>query len=390
MLAGVALTAAPAQANLAANTQIFNNASLSYNDGSTTRTATASVVVSVSLVPGNPNIAIGAFQTTAYAGPNTVLHNSFTVTNSGNGPDTFTLATAIAGSTNTTGPTAAVSSPLTNLSLGGSITVAGSTVNQVLVPSDGVIGSSAVNGLMAGSIVSVGAEVRTIGSVVNSGSGIAQINLLSPLTSAPGAGVTVGEQKTVTVDVTAGTIGVAGTDITVNKTLTATSTHLGTATLTSASMTDTYKSGAATLTKYVRNLTTGVVGTGSKFTHNGTDYYPSGITAKSGDVLEYILLSSNGGSGSVTASVVTDVLPTAYVTLKSGYSGGTREFMYESEAGVQSFLTAANDGDTADYVGSTITVNVGVGATPTNGTNLGGSIASGKSVFVYYQVTVNN
>lgn len=393
-LAALVLHAAPARANIAANTQIVNQASLSYNDGSATRTATAAVTVTVSLVPGVPNITLGPSQTTSYNGPNTTVHNTFTVTNSGNGPDTFLLSSAITGSTNTSAPSAAVTNPAApaTLTLGGTITVADSTQTAIKVPSDGVADST-VNGIGAGSTVVIAGEVRTVVSVTDPGlNGVATINLASVLTNAPGAGVIVGEQKTVTVDVTAGTIASTGTNITVSKNLTATSTHSPAATFTSASsITDTFTSGVASLTKYVRNVTTGQAGT-TKLTHNSADYYQSGITAKSGDILEYILVASNSGSAAVTSSVVTDTLPTAYVTLKATpYSGNTKDFVYEDAAGTLSYLTAANDGDVASYNAGqgTITVNVGSSATPTNGSNQGGAIDPGKSVFVYYQVTVN-
>lgn len=393
-LAALALHAAPAFASVAANTQIVNQASLSYNDGAAIRTATAAVTVTVSLVPGIPNIAIGPPQTTSYNGPNTVLHNTFTVTNSGNGPDTFNLGTVVSGAANTTAPTSVVANPAVpgTLALGGTITVAGSTKSAILVPSDGVA-DSAVNGITAGSTVVIGGEVRTVNAVSDPGlSGTATITLSSALTNpAPGAGVIVGEQKTVTVDVTAGSIGTPGVNITVNKNLTVTSTHAPGATLTSASITDTFTSGVASLTKYVRNVTTGQTGT-TKLTHNAADYYQSGITAKTGDVLEYILVASNSGSAAVTASVVTDVLPTSFVTLKTAvYNANTKDLIYEDASGTLTFLSAANDGDTANYNAgtSTITVNVGTGATANNGTNLGGAIDAGKSVFVYYQTVIN-
>jgi uncharacterized repeat protein (TIGR01451 family) len=391
--AAFTLSAQAAFANTAANTQIFNQATLSYSDGATSRTATASVIVTVSLVPAAPTIAAGPPQSTSYAGPATVLHNTFVVTNNGNGPDTFTLSTLITGSTNTTGPGAAVVNPLApaTLALGGTITISGCTTTAIKVPSDGSAADSTVNGITGGSTVVIAGEVRTVSLVVDpGGTGTATITLASPLTSAPGAGVTVGEQKAVTVDVTAGTITTAGTDITVAKNLTATSTHAPNPTLTSASITDTYTSGVASLTKYVRNLTTSQAGTGIKLTHNTADYYPSGITAKTGDVLEYILLATNSGSGPVTASVITDILPTEFVTLKTGVYPGATDLAYESDTGVFSYLTQANDGDTGYYNAgtSTIRVNVGTGATANNGTNLGGSIGAGKSVYLYYQVTV--
>src|SRR5690242_9142687 len=172
-VAALAIPATSAFATIAANTQIVNQASLSYNDGSATKTATAAVTVTVALVPGTPNIALGPAQATSYNGPGTVLHNTFTVTNSGNGPDSFTLASAITASTNTnngTAPTATVTNPAApgTLALGGSITVTGSTSTAIKVPSDGTA-DSIVNGIQAGSNVVIAGEVRTVNSVVDPG-----------------------------------------------------------------------------------------------------------------------------------------------------------------------------------------------------------------------------
>lgn len=397
------MAANAAFASTAANTQIFNQARLDYTDGGTSRFTTASVIVTVSLVPATPAIAPGPPQLISYAGPLTKLHNTFEVTNTGNGPDTFTLATAITGFTNTTGPAAAVVNPLApaTLSLGASITVGGSTLTVIRVPSDGGLPDSTVNGIAANSTVVIAGESREVDSVVDpGGTGVATITLKvamagSPVGTPPGAGVVVGEKKTVTVDVTSGTITASGTDITVSKNLTATSTHDVSKTLTSASITDTYTSGVASLSKFVRNLTTGVAGTGTKLTHNGADYWPAGVVAKPSatpqlEVLEYILLVSNSGTGPVTASVITDVLPTDFVTFKTGAYTGAKDLAYEDDAGVFAYLTGTNDADTGKYDAGQgkITVNVGAGATGNTGTNLGGSIAAGKSVYLYYQVSV--
>lgn len=169
-----------AWATTAANTQIVNQAQLSYFDGAGTRTATAQVIVTVTLVPAIPGIAIvSGIQSTSYAGPATTLHNTFSVTNNSNGPDTFTLAANITSSTNTSGPTATVSNPLAplQLNLGGSITVAGSTQTVILVPSDGTA-DSVVNGIKAGTTIVIGGEARTVSTVVDPGtSGTATITL---------------------------------------------------------------------------------------------------------------------------------------------------------------------------------------------------------------------
>lgn len=378
----LALSAGNALANVAANARIINNATLSYNDGTGTRTATASVTVTVALVPAIPIVTPGPPQTTSYGGSSTLQTNSFTVTATANGPDTYGITSAITASTNTTSPS--VTPQSSTLFLGATVTVSGSSASSIVVPSDGT-SDNFVNGIQAGSTVVIGAETRTVQSVVDNASGTSIINLTSALSSAPSAGVVVAEQKTVLVNVTAGNIGTPGTNITVTKNITVTSTTNSGITVTSGTVTDTYTSGTATLVKYVRNVTTPAAGTGV-YSYNSTNYYSSGITAKPGETLEYILVATNSGTGPVTSAVVTDSLPTTYVALKTGvYSSGTRDITYINESGIASYLTQGGGDDQATYASPTLTVYVGTGASSSSG----GSIAAGATVRVLYQVTVN-
>ena len=384
-LIGILLSiSAPAWANLAANTQIINQAQLSYFDGLTTKTATASVTVTVSLVASAPTIVPGPAQSTSYNGSGTTLTDSFTITSTANGPDTYNLSAAVTGSTNTTGPTVVPTAP--NVVLGASVTTIGSTAQVIVVPADGTSNSS-VNGIEVGDTVVINGESKTVTGISDNASGTSTITLNSALVGgAPGAGVLVAEKKTITTTVTAGTITSSGTDVTVSANITATSATTPGATATSASILNTFTSGVATLTKYVRNVTV-PSGTGSPYTYGGNNYYLTSVTAKPGDVLEYLLVATNSGAGSVSASVVTDVVPTRYVSLKTGvYSSGTRDVTYVNDAGAASYLTSVPDSDAATYAAPTLTVNVGTGAT----NSAGGTIPGGnKSVLVLYQVTVN-
>jgi hypothetical protein len=378
----LALSAGNAQANVAANARIINNATLSYNDGAGTITATASVTVTVALVPAIPTVAPGPPQTTSYGGPSTPLTNSFTVTATANGPDTYDVTSAITGSTNTTGPTATPHS--STLFLGATVTVSGSSTTSIVVPSDGT-GDNSVNGIQAGSAVVIGTETRTVQSVIDNASGTSAINLTAALSGAPSAGVVVAEQKTVLVDVTAGAITTTGTNITVIKNITVTSTTNTGITVTSGTVTDSYTSGAATLSKYVRNVTVPAAGTGSPYAYNSSNYYQAGITARPGDTLEYILVAANSGTGAVTSSAITDALPTTFVTLVPNAYGSSSEVTYVNEVGTAVTYSAANDADQATYASDTLTVNVGTGAT----SGAGGSIPASSSVLVLYMVTVN-
>jgi hypothetical protein len=377
-------SAGSALANVAANARIINSATLSYNDGTGTRTATASVTVTVAMVPAIPTVTPGPPQTTSYGGPSTPLTNSFIVTATTNGPDTYTVTTAITGSSNTSLATANVQPASASITLGATVTVSGSSTTSIVVPSDGTSDNS-VNGIQAGSTVVIGGEARTVQGVVDNATGTSTINLTVALSSSPAAGVVVAEQKTVLVNVTAGNIGTTGTNITVTKDITVTSTTNSGITVTSGTVTDTYTSGTATLSKYVRNVTLPAAGTGSPYVYNSSNYYLAGITARPGDTLEYILVAANSGTGPVTASVITDALPTTYVTLVPNAYGSGSEVTYVNEIGTAVTYSAASDTDQATYASGTLTVNVGTGAT----SGAGGSIPASSSVLVLYRVTVN-
>jgi len=383
----VAVSAAPARANLAANTQIINQAQLSYSDGVATKIATASVTVTVGLVAAAPNIIPGGPQSTSYTGAGTTLSDSYTITAGANGPDTYNLSAAVTGSTNTSGATAAATAP--TVALGASVTTVGSTTTTLVVPADGNLPGEmpGVNGIQVGDTVVINGETRTVTAISDSPSNTSTITLNAALGAAPGVGVLVAEQKVVTTTLTAGTITTPGSDVTVSAAITATSVSSSGATLTSAPVLNTFTSGVATLTKYVRNLSV-PSGSGVPYIYSGVNYYPAGVTAKPGETLEYILVASNSGSGAVSASVVSDVLPTSFVTLRANAYGVGREVTYVSDTNVATTLSAAPDADAAKYDAAlkTLTVYVGTGATNA----AGGSIPGGnKSVLVLYQVTLN-
>ena len=387
------VTAAPARANLAANTQIINQAQLSYNDGIATRTATASVTVIVGLVASAPNIIPGPPQSTSYSGAATPLTDSYTITAGANGPDTYNLSAAVTGSTNTAGATATSTAP--SVALGASVTTVGSTTTTLVVPSDGNLPGEmpGVNGIQVGDTVVINGEIRTVTAISDNPIGTSTITLNAALGAAPGVAVLVAEQKVVTVTVTAGTITTTGTDVTVSASITAISVSSAAATTTSGSVLNTYTSGLANLTKYVRNVSV-PSGTGIPYVYSGTNYYSAGVTAKPNDILEYILVSTNSGTGAVAAAVVSDVLPTSYVSLRLNAYGVGRDVTYVSDTNVVTTLTTVADADAASYTvaTSTLTVNVGSGATNAAGGVIPGTGAipvGNKNVLVLYQVTLN-
>ena len=383
-------SAASVWANLAANTQIINQATLSYNDGAGTRTATASVTVTVSLVPAALTIVPGANQSTSYS-TGATLTDSFTVTSAANGPDTYNITSTVTGSTNTTGATA--TPVVTTVTLGSSVTAAGSTKSVIVVPTDGNLAGEVpgVNGIAVGDSVVINGQLRTVIAIADNPTtgpnSTSTITLNAELSSAPGAGVLVAEQKVIQATVTPGTITTPGTDVTVSVTATVTSATNGSATATSTpAILNTFTSGVANLSKYVRNVTKPGSGTGVAYVYNSTNYYPAGVTAEPGNTLEYILVASNTStSGGVSASVITDALPTSYVTFKPGVYTGGKDVTYVSDTNAVSYYTAAPGDDQAAYSAPTLTVYVGTGAT----SSAGGTIPASSRVIVLYEVTVN-
>ena len=388
---------APAWANLAANTQIINSADLSYFDGAKTQHATATVTVTVSLVSGAPTIDKGGPYTTSYSGCGTTLIDSFLITAGSNGPDTYNLSAAVVpgapGTQNSTGPSAAPTPPTTTVFLGATVTTVGSYGSVLIVPFDGTIDTPAkVNGIVVGSTVVIktigGDQTKQVNSIQeNVPAGFTSITVNSPLSPVPPAGVLVAEQKTVTTTVTSGCIITSGTDVTVTDTLTATSGSGSGPAMTSGTVLNTYTSGNATLTKYVRNVTTSAPGTLPAFGYGSpsNSYYLSGVTAKPGEILEYLLIAKNTtASGTVSSAVITDAVPTGYVTFKTGEYPTAKDITYVDETGAYHYLTVAGGDDAGVYVAPNLTVNVGTGATIL----AGGSIAGNQSVAVLYQVTL--
>lgn len=406
------LSAGSAWANMAANATITNRATLSYNDGSNDLTLTVSVDVKVSLVPAQPNITPpGDGGPIPYNGPTTKLTNSFTVTATANGIDTYTLATAITGSTNVNGsPVAAInpannpnvnfpaSPALPNVTLGATVALAGSTTSNLIVPADGTGSATTVNGIKAGITVVIGLDTVAVSSVtLNSPATTYTVVLGTPLSALPAAGTLVAQQMTINVDVTAPS-GITAS-ATISKNLTVTSTTDPTKTRTAGPVTDRFSFTTASLGKYVRNVTTPADPTGiTPYTPTGVNtnkYYPSGITARPGEVLEYLLVA-NSGTVSMTNTVIADLLPVDFVTYKAGAFGvaGINDITYVNENTVASTMATPASGAIATYNAAFDTtagnakgkliVNAGSGANA----SAGGSLAVGKTVMVIYQVTV--
>lgn len=392
----IALTghAGTALADVAANAPIVNQASLTFDDGTGSQTINVSVVVKVSLVKGAASVSCATPATLAYNLADTAYTYTYYVTAGGNGPDTYSLASSVAGQNNTIAPGApavAIAAPdaPNSVALGATITAQGSAAGSsvLTVPQDG-LSDGELNGIDAGDwvVINGGTLAQVLGITdPDDDTSLATITLTAPLAAAVPAGIPVLERKEFTVTVYSGTIQTVGTDIEV---FTETSAANSDSTASNVcTVTTTYTSGKAALTKYVRNVSdngANPVAGGTPFTINLTnaDYFTAGVEGKATDVLEYLLVVENQGTGDLTAASINDVLPTDFVTFDSA----TYDVIYVDEDGGEHSLTQGGGDDRATLTGgAALEVHVG-GTNPAQTT--AGVIPFGKTVMVTYRVTI--
>jgi len=398
-LTALAVSAGSALANTAANTQITNQAKLTYTGGS----AQAQVTVNVLLVPSNPNVIISS-GTATYSGPNTpLIPDTVTITSTANGPASYTITASIpnGGTTNVlaSNPASLTATTQTQtVTIGATVSTGTSSTTYVTVPQPASVSGSGsvVNGIGIGSniVFTVNGHTYTeqVTSTTDKGDGTFQIGWLTAIPAAdiPTVGVLVAEQKAVIVNVQPGTVQTAGTPITVNVSAQVTGGISAVPVTTAAPNNWTTPNPSVTFTKYVRNITNPVAGGGlSPLTVNTvtSNYYTSGVTAKPGDLLEYVVVATNNGVSDLTGSAISDLIPTAYVTLTTGGYSSRDVFYIDPTGATSSFTAAAVGANQASYVAANnpnLIVNVGTGAS----SSATGTIPAGKSVTIAYQVTV--
>lgn len=344
---------------------IHNAATMSFSGGQ----VTASVDVEVLTIGTAPTIT--SETVTANAGDSVTV--TYTITGNSNGSDIYDLTV----STNDTDVGAPSSLTITppQVTLAGSVTsrpsqpgtifiAAGSEDN--LAPGDTVrINIGGTDYFYTVDSVTPGTPASTTGNTTTPETPTAVA--LTPQASAPAiiagnvpVGTQVGEAQTFTVELDAGTPTTPGTpgehEIVVDGTAAApgpggpgdviTFDNIGGGSVT-------VLSGDATLIKEVRNVT------------DGGAFATSGVTARTGDVLEYRLTAGTIPTETITGAVITDSIPefTAYVPNSTTLNGNP----------------VADVGPNSALVGG-LQVNSATGAA--------GEIVDGETAVVTFQVTV--
>lgn len=342
-----------------ANTQLTATATLTYTGNSTG--ITSSTTVAVQLVPSAVTIASTFSAPTASVNiaEGGAYSATYTIQSNANGPDTYTIATSYSNTNTVTGmisPTVTTASATdvasTTVTLGATAaeTAAPAGATSITVPSDGTADNS-VNGIAANDTVIIGGNKYTVASVTDNASGTSTITLKTALTTAVSVGEGIYQYVSFTNQIANVGTQNGATNILDLQTTVTSNTSSG-AVYTSAI---TINVVAISMTKYVRDVTTPSTGT-TPATYNGHTYYQSGVQAKPGDTLEYLLVVQTSTAG-ISGAVLTDVLPnfTSYVA-NSTTDNGTS---VSDSAGSTAFpLASANGGLNLGSIGTSTTVDV--------------------------------
>ncbi len=387
-----------AAATTAANAVITNTATVNYDDtGGNPQTAlTASVDVTVNLVTAHPTLSAPVDATTSSG---VFLNYTYTIINNSNGPDTYNLTSAAVLGANVTSQTAVFRDPsdsidITGVTIGATsvavAALAGATV--ITVPNDGVSDAS-VNGIAAGDAVFIAGTVDVVASVVDNATGTSTITLTTGLAANASVGDQIGGLTTFILKTTPiATVNGSTYDITItaNDGATAGAAPIDVTTTTVLVI-------SLTVTKYVANVTAAVVG-GTPFPAVGTlntglgaggiVYYATGVTGNPGEVLEYVIVISNG-AGAATASdiVISDPIPN-FTSLTSNIALDPGTTVWSDVA-----ITPDN-GDFAESDGTSVFIYAGDGTAAGEGVDnvgapgTGGRLAAGATTIGAFQVTI--
>jgi len=346
-----------------ANSIITNTASLTYTGLATP--ITASVDISVTLVASAPTLSAPADNTVAEGQPSSA---TYTITTTSNGPDTYNLTGATTPN-NVTGNSSAAYTPasvILGATAPAALATAGTSV--ITVPADGVADTN-VNGIAVGDSVVIGGAVYTVASVTDNATGTSTITLATTLAANAPIGTLIAEQQSFTMDLA--TVGSVTTPGAADVTVVTTATSVADPAQTSS---DTHVSNVlqVTMNKYVRN-TTNPNGTGPVLI-NGQNYFPTagGVTAVTGDVLEYAIVVTAPAGAGINGASITDAVPTFTAYVANSTLLNTKSVAGDGAASPLAAGLVIDDDVPARTAGAVAT----------------GNIAAGNSATVTFQVTI--
>lgn len=395
--AGVVLAPSLAHADTAANTTLRNTVYVNYADASAVAQPQISdeVDVVVQLVVATPSLNSPTDQTIA---PSSTAVYNYTVTSNANGPDSYTISAAVGTENNLSGSTANTS--VASVTLGATSVavapgaIAANTPTAILVPSDAAIGGG-VNGIASGEVVIIGGvrcdvtAISDLGPTLTGAIPNSSITVDCDAGINPAASALIAEQRTFTL-----TVDPNGWTAPSNGDVTVTTSAGDTANVEADATDDTLTTveQLLTVTKYVRNDTTPVVGVGP-LTVDSQTYYTSGVTGVPGDTLVYLIhVENTSTTNSATDVVISDPVP-AFTTLITT----SLSILDETETAIGTLDDTANNGNQGEVVSNTVYLYPGNVAanlgddTASGGGNPngdGGTMAPNSSAYGLFSVTV--
>ena len=402
---GVPQAAQAALQGTAGNAVIRNTVSVAFNDanGNAQTAVTAAIDVTVNTVEVAPTVLAIAPSPGSTDGVGATQAYTVTIRTNSNGPAAISFATSDGTFTNIAAGTApTVPSDIflgstivdpadSHLGAAQSVAASGGTITFA-VPNDGgvptdsaVSGGSAtgggVNGLTTGDTVyltdgtnffgpfAVGTVTEVaVGTGATAATDSIQLvnNSASAIAFTPAAGWMIVEAKDVTVTVTQGAI----TDSTAAASWVTTVTATMGASSGNGTVTTNALSGHLTVDKYVRNVTTPVVGTTSA-SYGGNTYYKTGVSGKPTETLEYLLVITNNGTGGATAVTATDAVPT--------YTD------YVANSTLLNGITVNGDGSASPLASGLL---IDANGSRAAAAAASGALSAGQTADVTYQVTI--
>lgn len=390
----------------AANTTIRNTVTVDYknNSGTAMTAITQSVDITVALVDATPTLTL-VTSTPQSADSNSTIDFQYTILSNANGPDGYNLTVAsfvesnISGSANEFRTAAGGGgSVITSVNLGATsvattVTIAAAGTTAITVPRD-LTADGTVNGLAAGDTVTINGADYTIDSVddTNQGLGTTTITLNGNGTAATvNPADLIQEKATFYLHITTGSAA-ATASITTN--INARDNGSQAAATANSQTVVNIVVPSLTVTKFVRNVTTPVVGGGTTVSINNDGsgpytYYTSGVSGKPGETLEYLIRITNGvGAGTAKGVKISDPIPqfTTYTAASMRLDPGTGTW-----GALNDNLNGADAGEW-DSTGKVIYIYAGSGGTDTGAAandGTGGNLSANTTTYGSYKVTID-
>ncbi len=371
----------------AANAVINNETIVEFEYSGQTYRITESVSVTTGLTACQPQITFSD-QTFNYTPLNNVQLN-VRMTACANGPDQYLFNAAISSRSNNQQDDAIISGAEQRVSLGASAALSSSNNRRIFFPADDDISDNVINGLAVGDQILINEQTRMISSLSESVDE-SWIDIDEPLSEPVELGQLILETIDLGIIIYPGSISDSDERLTLRLQLSASNSSV-------SNFSETYSlgflAGNATVASLMRNLTSdagNALATGATvLSVNGTNqtYFSEGVQVASNDLVEYVFIVENTGTGPLRDSLVQKDIPADELVLSPIISaqqallihdGQTWEYLSISDDDrlVQQFNDAENTTELLIDLGNDFI------------SGFGGTIDSGSTWMIVYRVRV--